>query len=107
VGTAGATRRNAFGDIALLAFLVTQVLDGVLTYIGVSTYGMHMEGNPLIAWLMAAMGHGPALAAAKVTAGFFGVVLHLSAVHGAVALLAGFYLIVAVVPWVAILLYLQ
>jgi hypothetical protein len=105
VGTRGATRRNAFGDVALLVFLVTQVLDGVLTYIGVSTYGMHMEGNPVIAWLMSAMGQGPALATAKVTAGFFGVVLHLSAVHTAVALLAGFYLIVAVVPWVAILFY--
>jgi hypothetical protein len=49
------------------------------------------------------MGQGPALAAAKLTAGFFGVALHLSAVHKAVALLAGFYLIVAVVPWVAVL----
>jgi hypothetical protein len=106
VGTSSPTGRNAFGDVALLAFLLMQVLDGVLTYIGVSTYGLHMEGNPVIAWLMTAMGEGPALAAAKLTAGFFGVVLHASAVHTAVALLAGFYLIVAVVPWVAILVYL-
>jgi uncharacterized protein DUF5658 len=105
VGTRGGTRRDVFGDLALLVFLLAQALDGVLTYIGVRTYGLHMEGNPLIGWLMVAMGQGPALAAAKVTAGFFGVALHLSAVHKAVALLAGFYLIVAVVPWFAVLFY--
>jgi hypothetical protein len=92
-----------FGDLALLVFLLAQALDGVLTYIGVSTYGMHMEGNPLIGWLMTAMGEGPALAAAKLTAGCFGVVLHVSAVHRAVALLAGFYLVAAVIPWMAVL----
>ena len=59
-----------------------------------------------IAWLMAAMGHGPALAAAKLAAGSFGVALHLSAVHKAVAVLAGFYLVVAVIPWAVVLLWL-
>jgi uncharacterized membrane protein len=105
VGTRGGTPRDVFGDLALVVFLLAQALDGVLTYIGVSIYGLHIEGNPLIGWLMAAMGQGPALAAAKLTAGFFGVALHLSAVHKAVALLAGFYLIVAVVPWMAVLFY--
>jgi uncharacterized membrane protein len=103
VGTRGGTPRDVFGDLALLVFLLAQALDGVLTYIGVSTYGMHMEGNPLIGWLMTAMGEGPALAAAKLTAGCFGVVLHVSAVHRAVALLAGFYLVAAVIPWMAVL----
>jgi hypothetical protein len=104
MGTGGSTR-NRFGDVALLLFLLAQASDGVLTYIGVSTYGLHMEGNPLIGWLMAAMGQGPALATAKLTAGFFGIALHLSAVHKAVALLAVFYLAAAIVPWVAILFY--
>src|SRR3954468_18710740 len=102
MSTRGGTR-DRFGDIALLMFLIAQASDGVLTYIGVSTYGLHMEGNPIIGWLMAAIGQGPALATAKVAAGFFGIALHLSAVHKAVALLAFFYLAVAVVPWVAIL----
>jgi hypothetical protein len=92
-----------FGDVAVVVFLLAQVLDGVLTYIGVSTHGLSIEGNPLIAWLMASMGEGPGLAAAKVTAGAFGVALHLSAVHKAVALLAAFYIVVAIIPWVAIL----
>jgi uncharacterized membrane protein len=105
VSTRGGTKRNLFGDVALLAFLLVQASDGVLTYIGVSSYGQHIEANPLISWLMTSMGEGAALAAAKVAAGFFGIALHLSSVHKAVALLAAFYLAAAVLPWVAILFY--
>ncbi len=105
MSTGGGTRRNLFGDVALIVFLLAQASDGVLTYIGVNTYGLHVEGNPLIGWLMASMGEGPGLATAKLTAGFFGIALHLSSVHKAVALLAVFYLTVAVGPWVAILFY--
>ena len=51
VSRRGATgRRDLFGDIALLAFLITQACDGVFTYVGVSSYGLHMEANPLISW---------------------------------------------------------
>jgi uncharacterized protein DUF5658 len=107
MSTAGATRRNLFGDVALIVFLLAQASDGVLTYIGVSIYGLHVEGNPIIGWLMSSMGEGPALATAKLAAGFFGIALHLSSVHRAVALLAVFYVAVAVVPWVAILFYLS
>jgi hypothetical protein len=103
VGSADASRRSRFGDVAVLLFLLAQALDGVLTYVGISVYGPHMEGNPLIGWLMATLGHGPGLATAKVTAGGFGIALHLSAVHRIVALLAMFYLVVAIIPWVAIL----
>jgi hypothetical protein len=105
VGSRGGTRRELFGDFVLVVFLVAQALDGVLTYIGVSTYGLRVEGNPFIAWLMASMGEAAGLATAKVAAGFFGIALHLSAVHKAVALLAVFYVAVAVLPWVAILFY--
>ena len=96
-------RGRLFGDLAVIVFLLTQASDGVLTYIGVATYGLSIEGNPLIAWLMLEMGEGPGLAMAKVTAGGFGMLLHLSAVHKAVALLAAFYIVVAIVPWLAIL----
>jgi hypothetical protein len=95
--------RHLFGDVSVVVFLLAQALDGVLTYIGVSTYGPGMEGNPLIAWLMAQMGEGAGLAAAKITAGAFGIALHLSAVHRAVALLAAFYVVVAIAPWTMIL----
>lgn len=98
-----ATRHWTFGDIALGLFLLAQACDGVLTYVGVSVYGTQMEGNPILVWLMATMGQGPALAAAKLTAGGFGIVLHLSAVHRTLALLAAFYLAAAVIPWMTIL----
>lgn len=103
MGTASSTRRPIFGDIALVVFLIAQVLDGVLTYVGVEMLGPELEGNPLIAWLMAELGHGPGLAAAKLTASVFGIVLHLAAVHTAVAALAAFYVAVAIVPWTIII----
>ena len=94
---------SLFGDVALVLFLLAQAGDGVLTYVGVSTYGTAIEGNPIIVWLMHQMGEGWALTTAKMTAAFFGIALHLSAVHKAVALLAAFYVAVAIVPWMAIL----
>jgi len=103
VGSRSAIPRDRFGDIALVIFLLAQALDGALTYVGVSTYGLRMEGNPFVGWLMSSMGEAAGLAAAKLAAGCFGVALHLSAVHKTVALLAVFYVAVAVLPWVAIL----
>jgi uncharacterized membrane protein len=94
---------TTFGDSVLVAFLLVQALDGVLTYVGVRMYGLRMEGNPLLAWLMASLGQGVALTLAKGTAGAFGILLHLSAVHRVVAVLAIFYLAVAVLPWIGML----
>jgi uncharacterized membrane protein len=105
VGTRRSTGRDIFGDVALLVFLIAQASDGVLTYVGVSTYGTHIEANPLIGWLMTLLGEGAALATAKAAAVLFGIGLHLSAVHRAVAALAILYLAVAVFPWITILFY--
>jgi uncharacterized membrane protein len=103
VGSATARGRSWFGDAALLLFLIAQAGDGVLTYVGVTVYGSQMEGNPLIRWLMSALGDGPALTAAKVAACAFGITLHVFAVHKTVALLTTFYFLIAVLPWVTIL----
>lgn len=97
-------RRSRFGDVAILAFLLAQLFDGIFTYVGVNAFGLGVEANPLIAALMASYGHGTALVGAKSVAGALGVCLHLREIHAAVALLAGFYVAVAIVPWVAILL---
>jgi hypothetical protein len=91
------------GNIVVIVFLIAQACDGVLTYVGVSQYGLRIEGNPLLGWMMGAMGQGLALTTTKATAGAFGIALHLSAVHRVVAALAGFYLLVAVLPWIGIL----
>jgi uncharacterized membrane protein len=92
-----------FGNLVVIAFLVAQACDGVLTYVGVNVYGVQIEGNPLLGWLMGAMGQGLALAATKVAAGAFGIALHLTAVHRVVAVLAAFYVAVAIVPWIGLL----
>ena len=54
----GRLRRSLFGDIAIIAFLLAQFLDGLFTYIGVNTFGLTVEANPLIAGLMVSVGHG-------------------------------------------------
>jgi hypothetical protein len=102
-GSAASGRRSLFGDVVLVAFLLAQACDGVLTYVGVGTYGLHMEGNPLMAWLMAWLGRGPALAMTKAAAGGFGIALHLTAVHRVVAALTLFYIVLAILPWLGIL----
>lgn len=98
-----ASPRSAFGDVVLILFLLAQCLDGVFTYVGVVTYGSGIEANPIIIALMSHFGHGVALMSAKSLAGLLGIVLHVRQVHIAVALLAVFYLLVAVLPWMTIL----
>ena len=96
-------RSSRFGNCVLVAFLLVQAFDGVFTYVGVQVYGTPIEGNPLLGWMMNAMGQGLALTAAKAVAGAFGIALHLTAVHRVVAALALFYVAVAIVPWLTIL----
>lgn len=103
MGSAVHRRRSRFGDIAVVLFLLSQALDGTLTYVGVTVLGLHMEANPLLAWMMGTMGCAAALTSAKLVASILGIVLHLSSVHRIVAALAVFYLAIAVVPWVALL----
>jgi hypothetical protein len=92
-----------FGNIVVIAFLIAQACDGVFTYVGVATYGARVEANPVVGWLIAALGSGAGVATAKAAAGAFGIVLHLVAVHRVVAALAIFYLAVAIVPWISVL----
>jgi uncharacterized protein DUF5658 len=98
-------RSARFGNVVVIAFLIAQACDGVFTYVGVSSYGLRVEGNPLLGWLMAGLGSGAGVAAAKATTGAFGIVLHLVSVHRVVAALAVFYIAVAVVPWIGILFF--
>ena len=83
---------SLFGDIVLVAFLLVQCFDGVFTYVGVAAFGPGIEANPVVAGLMAHLGHGPGLLSAKMIAALLGICLHLREVHLAVAVLAGFYL---------------
>ena len=98
-----AARRVTFGNVAVVAFLLTQCLDGILTYVGVTTYGIGVEANPLIAAVMTAFGYGPGLVGAKLVAAGLGILLHMHEIHTAIAALSAFYLAVAVLPWSALL----
>ena len=98
------TPRSTFGDVVVVGFLIVQCLDGVLTYLGVSIWGPDIEANPLISSAIALAGPIPGLAGAKLVAIGFGIMLHLRRVHNVVALLTLVYLVVAILPWAALLL---
>jgi hypothetical protein len=91
-----------YGDVVVVSFVIVQCLDGVFTYLGVSIWGPSIEANPLISSAMAVAGRIPGLAAAKLMAIGFGIVLHLRRVHTLVALLTIVYLTVAILPWTAL-----
>jgi nitrate reductase gamma subunit len=98
-------RASLFGDLVIILFLCAQVLDGAFTYIGLGMFGHHIEANPLLAWLIAAIGPAGALASAKAAAIVAGGFLHLLDVHVAVATLTGMYLILAIAPWTHLLFF--
>jgi hypothetical protein len=98
-------RLLGFGEVALLLFLFAQFVDGLFTYLGVSAFGLGVEANPIVLSLMTHLGHGPGLVSAKIIAAILGVCLYLRDIHGAVAVLAGFYLTVAVAPWTVLLFF--
>jgi hypothetical protein len=87
-----------------VGFLIVQVLDGALTYLGVSIWGPSIEANPLLSAAMNYAGILTCLAVAKSVAIGFGIILHLYRVHAIVALLTAFYLAVAILPWAAVFL---
>jgi hypothetical protein len=97
------TTRSRAGDVLLVLFLLAQCFDGVLTYVGVVTFGIGVEANPLITGLMLRFGEGVGLLGAKMVAAVLGIALHLRQVHLAVALLTAFYIGVAILPWTALL----
>jgi len=96
--------RSRFGDAVIVLFLLAQAADGVMTYVGVTTFGVHLEANPLLASLMDAFGQGAAVAAAKILASGLGISLHLIGVHRILAVLTGVYLLAAILPWAGLLL---
>ena len=99
------------GNIPVIAaVLVTlQVLDGLLTYTGMQTFGLAAEGNPLLRSLMNTLGILPGIALVKLCC--IGTVLALSAqahriswLPAALTCVAGIYAVAAIVPWSWLLL---
>ena len=94
---------TALGDLTFVLFAVTQLLDGLLTYIGVVTFGPAIEANPLIAWSVAGYGAATALIGSKLMALACGAVLHVATMHRTIALLTVLYVVTAIWPWTMVL----
>ena len=97
-------QHSLFGDLVVIGFLCVQVLDGVFTYLGVRLWGPGIEANPIVSSAVSLAGLGTGLAAVKLTAIGFGMMLHLRRVHNLVALLTAIYVAVAILPWTAVFL---
>jgi hypothetical protein len=101
---AGGVNSAQQAPLVLAIFVVTQVMDGMLTYWGVSRFGVHIEFNSWLATLMNAIGPAPALLAAKSLACLCGAVLFATTSFRVLAIATGWCLGFAVVPWVALAL---
>ena len=88
--------------IVLLVFVFTQVLDGALTYWGVTQFGLGVESNAYLVTLMTKIGTGPALFAAKTLAVACGFVLFATTSFRVLAVATGWCLGFAVVPWLVL-----
>lgn len=93
-----------------LGFLlcVLQALDGVLTSLGVSRFGLHAEANPFIRSLMEQLGHVTALGLVKLAAILVIIALTLFArrlpwVNNAMGAIGCIYFFAAIIPWTYIL----
>jgi len=88
--------------------LLMQVLDGILTFAGVSVFGADMEGNALLRDLVSTFGAVKALFFVKAITALFAIFLTLRAhrrrwIRPIIVALVGIYLILAIVPWVVVL----
>lgn len=99
-----AAGRSRFGDAVIVLFLFAQAADGVMTYVGITTFGVRLEANPLLLSLMTLFGPGAAVAGAKIVAAGLGMSLHLIGVHRILAVLTGVYFLAALIPWAGLLL---
>ena len=88
--------------IVLAVFILTQMLDGALTYWGVSKFGLAVESNAYLLSLMESIGAGPALIAAKMLAVVCGFILFSTTSFRVLAVATGWCLGFAVVPWLVL-----
>lgn len=108
--------RTKAGDVSLsrkaallgLALAGCQLLDGILTYVGLRLMGVNMEGNAFLRELMHAYGMVPTLFIVKIMAVLLAGLLMFHAhkrkwIRPIIMLLVIVYLALAVVPWVTVI----
>ena len=96
-------RRRLILWLPLIAFLLAQVGDGLLTYAGILKYGWEVEANPIVKWYVLAFGPETALATAKTFAFTCVLPLHCRGMYRTIGALTILYLAGAVVPWAHVL----
>ena len=87
------------GPLVLGLFFLIQLLDGGLTYWGVTRFGIDLEMNALLSGWMHEIGPAATLMAAKLVACGCGIILYRAQYLRPLAAVAGLCLGVAVVPW--------
>ena len=88
--------------IVLAVFILTQMLDGALTYWGVTKFGLAIESNAYLLTLMESIGPAQALIAAKMVAVVCGFILFSTTSFRVLAVATGWCLGFAVVPWLVL-----
>jgi hypothetical protein len=88
--------------VMLLLFLAAQAFDGLFTYTAVHAYGLHAEGNIVIATWMALVGPAAALFGAKTLASACGVLLYIRGMHRTLSVLTMVYMVGAIGPWMLV-----
>jgi arginine exporter protein ArgO len=96
--------RSPFGTGMMIAFIVAQLCDGVLTYVGVRTFGLAIEANPIISWYIETLGVATALMGAKGLAIACATLLYQLAHYRTICALTVMYFTVAIHPWVILLM---
>ena len=91
------SRTRAVSTLAL--FAAVQFADGVMTYLGVVQLGPAAEGNPILAFYMAACGVGTTLVCAKLVALGLAAILWATSNHLSLAMLTTLYVLAAIGPW--------
>lgn len=110
----GVKSKSSFccGQVVFIGILLCllQVLDGVFTFIGVSRFGLEIEGNPLVRFLMESFGYATALAGIKGIATLIVLFLiylakEISWMNKALSAVSVVYVLTAILPWTYILFF--
>lgn len=88
--------------LALAVFAAVQCADAWCTAVGIARFGPGIEGNPILAFYVAAFG-ASTVVGAKLIAVACGAVLHLFARQAVLVVLTAAYVVFAVVPWLCVL----
>ena len=85
-------------------FVLTQLADGILTYVGLSR-GLS-EGNPVALWGFARFGVVPTLIVMKIVGVVCGYVLYATGSSGMLSALTILMITIVVIPWILAILFL-